>query len=452
MSAEHPDRAPAAAIETKRVSGMNVLLLTHGTAGDVHPFMAISLEMRRRGHDVTLMANPYFRRLVESHGIDFVPIGSEAEHIRTYERPDFWRPFEGTRTLGRHMAELLGPQYDAIEARHVPGETLLVASGAVFAARCAHDALRIPLATIILQPAVVPSAYETPIVAGFPSGLSRLPRFLKAPGIRAMEAFGDRLFRVKELNAFRSDRGLPPVRRVIRDWWLSPQLAVCLFPDWFAPRQPDWPDQIRHTGFPMADLKKEQQTLPADVATFLDGGDPPIVFTPGSAMMHGQAFVSALVEACRALGRRGMLLSPHGADWLGPPTDQFAHFDYVPFSLVLPRAAALVHHGGVGTLAQALRAGIPHLVMPMLVDQPDNAARLRRLGVGDWIKPSRFRGPAVARALDRLLHSPTVRQCCAETARRFDGVTPLEDTCDLIESLPDTHRATTLSPMTSSAI
>ena len=432
------------------VTVMKVLLLTHGTTGDMLPFIALSLEMRRRGHDVTMMANPYFRGLINSHGIELVPIGSEEEHIRTYESPDIWKPFECARTLGRHMAESLEPQYNAIKERHVPGDTLLVASGAVFGARCAHDDLGIPLATIVLQPAVVPSAYETPIVAGFPPVLSRLPRFLKMPGIRAMEVFGDHLFRVKALNAFRSQRGLEPVRRVIRDWWHSPQLVVCLFPDWFAPRQPDWPDHLHLTGFPMADLEKEQETLPPEVDDFLSRGDKPIVFTPGSAMMHGQAFCSALVEACKALGRRGMLLSPHGADWLGPPSDAFVRFDYVPLGLVLPHAAALVHHGGVGTLAQALRAGIPQLIMPMMVDQPDNAARLRRLGVGDWIKPRKFRGPAVTRVLDRLLSSPQVRQCCAVAARRFDGVTPVSDTCDLIESLADTRHpprlAQTLSP------
>jgi UDP:flavonoid glycosyltransferase YjiC (YdhE family) len=109
------------------------------------------------------------------------------------------------------------------------------------------------------------------------------------------------------------------------------------------------------------------------------------------------------------------------------------HSDYAPFSAVLPRAAALVHHGGIGTSAQALAAGRPQLVMPMTFDQPDNAARLQRLGVGRSLPPERFRGAAVARELGALLESAAVTRRCADIARRFDGIDPVGRTCQVIE-------------------
>lgn len=110
------------------------------------------------------------------------------------------------------------------------------------------------------------------------------------------------------------------------------------------------------------------------------------------------------------------------------------HAEYAPFGSLVPRAAALVHHGGVGTLAQALRAGCPQLVMPMAFDQPDNAVRLERLGVGRYLRPSRFTGMAVARELDALLGSEDVVRACRSVAGRFVGIDPVAQTCDLIEA------------------
>jgi UDP:flavonoid glycosyltransferase YjiC (YdhE family) len=118
---------------------------------------------------------------------------------------------------------------------------------------------------------------------------------------------------------------------------------------------------------------------------------------------------------------------------------------YIPFSQLLPRAAALVHHGGIGTTAQALAAGIPQLVMPMSHDQADNAARIERLGVGRSLVPRRFQAPAVARLLDELLNSTAVATCCREVAQKFHGVDPIADACRLIEETVP-HPALTVTP------
>ena len=109
------------------------------------------------------------------------------------------------------------------------------------------------------------------------------------------------------------------------------------------------------------------------------------------------------------------------------------HAVYAPFSAVLPRSAALVHHGGIGTAAQALAAGLPQLVMPMTFDQPDNAVRLARLGVARILLPERFSGLRVARDLEVLLGTNAVSRRAAEIARGFEGVDPVARTCDLIE-------------------
>jgi UDP:flavonoid glycosyltransferase YjiC (YdhE family) len=120
-----------------------------------------------------------------------------------------------------------------------------------------------------------------------------------------------------------------------------------------------------------------------------------------------------------------------------PPAlpDGIRHFEYVPFSQVFPRAAAVVHHGGVGTTAQALAAATPQLVMHMAHDQPDNAAHVLRLGVGRPISPKGFRGHRVAKALGELLQSPEVAKQCRAVAAKFHGADPLGGACHAIEAL-----------------
>jgi UDP:flavonoid glycosyltransferase YjiC (YdhE family) len=135
------------------------------------------------------------------------------------------------------------------------------------------------------------------------------------------------------------------------------------------------------------------------------------------------------------LKRRGLLLTRH-TDHLPPDLPPgVIHVPYAPFSELLPRCAALVHHGGIGTMSQALAAGVPQIIQPMSHDQPDNAERVTRLGVGAELPVKKFRGPRVAETLRTLIESPDVAAKCKVVAERFVNARPIEQTCDLIEGL-----------------
>jgi UDP:flavonoid glycosyltransferase YjiC (YdhE family) len=191
---------------------------------------------------------------------------------------------------------------------------------------------------------------------------------------------------------------------------------------------------VRLTGFPLYD-ERGVTAPPSGLDAFLDACDPPLVFTPGSAMRHGEPFFAAAVDACERLNRRGVLLTryPEQLPRRLPPS--VTHFGFVPLSQILPRAAALIHHGGIGTTAQGLANGVPQLIMPLSHDQPDNAARVQRLGVGDSLKLKRFTGPNVDRKLRPLLESEAVRRSCRDVTSRFVGVDAIAQTCDLLEGL-----------------
>jgi UDP:flavonoid glycosyltransferase YjiC (YdhE family) len=236
-----------------------------------------------------------------------------------------------------------------------------------------------------------------------------------------------------ELNAFRRQIGLSPVDRILTRWGHSPQMVIGLFPAWFAAPQPDWPPHTHLTGFPLFEEDGEVEMAP-EVQAFLAAGEPPIVFMPGSLMKYADRFFETAVQATQFLKQRAILLSRSTRQIPKNLPDTIRHFDYVPFQRLLPHAKLLVHHGGVGTCAQALQAGIPQLIHPMAYDQLDNAWRLRKLGIGDWIKPKDWHKPILTEKLTALTTDSQVREQCQLIALKFNETAPLMETCKLIES------------------
>jgi len=206
-----------------------------------------------------------------------------------------------------------------------------------------------------------------------------------------------------------------------------------LWPHWFFPRQGDYPEQVRLGGFVQYD-ESDHISLDPDLVTWLKAGDKPIAFTPGSAMLFGESFFQAAADACVRLKRRGLLLTRHAEQIPKDLPDTVRHVSFAPFGQLLPHCGALVHHGGIGTTAQGLQAGLPMLVMPMSHDQFDNAAICKRLGVADWLSRRKFTARRVANKLDRLLRSPDVAASCARVADLASRDRAADAVCDLLET------------------
>jgi len=408
---------------------VRILIYAMGSAGDVHPFTGIGRALQARGHEVILLTSAYFEDLVRRAGLEFRALGTVEDFERVQGDPHLWHPLKAFPSIVRNA---VNPSYgmilDAAKELHQPGNTLIVASSLAWGAFAARDLLDIPLVSVHLAPALFTSAHRGPVMHGtLPNGA---PRWMKALQWWGAGKVVDRHV-LPELNRFRKQHGLPPVKGMLRAWH-SPDRVISLFPDWYAPPQPDWPEQTRLTGFPMFD-EAGLRELPADLEDFLNAGDPPIVFTPGSAMDRGQSFFIEAVEAVRLLGKRGILLSKFTDTIPAKLPPEIRHYSFIPLSQVLPRTAALVYHGGIGTCAQALQAGIPQLVMPMAHDQLDNLSRVRDLGVGDGLHPWQFKGPRIAAVLGRLLGDAGVRQRAKEVSGRFRVKEWIDESCRLIE-------------------
>jgi UDP:flavonoid glycosyltransferase YjiC (YdhE family) len=238
----------------------------------------------------------------------------------------------------------------------------------------------------------------------------------------------------RPLNEFRASLGLAPVDRWLDRWLHSPQCVIAFFPEWYAPPQSDWPPNTHQVGFPLWDAAGGVDAQPG-LREFLESGTPPLIFTPGSAASTMQRYFRESVEAVRRLGLRAMLVT-NFPDQL--PRDLpigVKAFGYLPFSEVVPHAALMVYHGGIGTLAQTIGAAVPHLVVPSAHDQFDNAWRIGQLGLGRSIPQTRYRAARAAKEIDAILHDAAVRERCRESAGRIDSAGALRRACDLIERL-----------------
>jgi UDP:flavonoid glycosyltransferase YjiC (YdhE family) len=410
--------------------------MTLGSHGDVHPFVGIGRALHQRGHRVTFATNGFFEPLAQRAGLDaFHELGTADEYRLLAKSDDLWHRKKGFKVVFDSVSKGLAQVYD-VAAAYMQGhpEGVVVGSSLCLGARVAQDKLKFPMATVHLSPALLRSAIDTPKFPGL-----FLPQWLP-PAVRAgIFWVGDRLavdpIVCPELNRFRASKGLEAIHRPLYRWWHSPDRVIGLWPDWYAAPQRDWPEQTVLAGFPLFD-EKGFEPLPAKLVEFLKAGEKPIAFTPGSAMWRGDSFFAASAEACRILGKRGVLLSRHSDHIPRQLPAGVIHVEYAPFSELLPHVAALVHHGGIGTTSQALSAGVPQLVMAMSHDQPDNANRLRRLGVGGAIDPEKYRGPAIAKALARLLNSADVKAACESVVQKFSGNDSMGRVCELIEALP----------------
>ena len=414
----------------------HVLVVAVGTAGDLYPFLRIARELVARGHRVTLLGVEAHAAIVACAGVPFRGMGSEAQYRATLDHPDVWHARKGFKVLWggmRDHADALPHHVATLPA----GEPLamlahpLALAGAALARTIRPD-MRVVAAW--LAPANLRTVHDPLTI-----GPLRIPRGIPPAWRRWLWRHVDaRLVdpvAVADINATHARYGLPPIRHFIEHLQDVADANLTLFPPWFAATPPDWPRPLAEGVFALHDPHVRAE-LPPELERFLVGGDAPLVLTPGSGNRQARRWLARAVEAARRLDRRAILLTPHREQVPAPLPPGMLWLPYVPLNVLLPRAAALVHHGGIGTTAEALRAGVPQVIVPLAYDQFDNAARVEALaaghGVGGGAQGARPR--ALAAALRRLLASDAIRTGCARSAG-LAAADERHDLCGQVEAL-----------------
>jgi rhamnosyltransferase subunit B len=421
------------------VNPKRILLTTLGSLGDLHPYIAVGLGLRERGHAVTIATSEIYRGKVEGEGLGFAPVRPDMSRI--IDDPEIMRRTVHPRTGTAYvMRELFLPWLEQsfedtlAAAGHAD---LIVGHPIAFATPTVAEYLKKPWVSVALQPSALLSVYDPPVISGAPL-LTTL--FKLGPGV---VRFFFRLVKSATrrwgapLNELRSRLGLRPLRDPLLFGMYSPYGTQAWFSAMLARPQSDWPEQTAVTGFAFYDKLEPGQSLSPGLARFLDAGPAPVVFTLGSsAVFDAGEFYAESLAAARKAGRRAVLLIGPGVRNIPatPVPDTVFVAEYAPYSELLPRAAATVHQGGIGTTAQALRAGRPMIVVPWSHDQPDNAMRVKKLGVARVIPRGRYRADRAARELNLLLTDEyaVAAQVTAGAIARENGVAAA---CDGLEAL-----------------
>ena len=408
-----------------------ILVTTFGSLGDLHPYLALALELKRRGHRPVVATHDTYRRRAEALGLEFAAIRPSYEQfgdpaVVLREAMDERRGSEVV--LHKLVLPFIRQSRDDLLAA-ARGADLVVDHALTFASPLVTEALRIPRVSSTLQPFAMFSAYDPPVAPAVP-WLSALRALGPLPW-RVLWALGRATTRhwFREVDAMRAEMKLPARREHPMLEGTSRELHLALFSRELGRPQPDWPASTVQTGFPIHDRGESGEGLSPALATFLERGEAPLVFTLGSAAVAAaDGFYPAAAAAARALGRRAVLLT--GLEGMNPVPGVPGVEDapagspvvtagYAPHSELMPRAAAIVHQGGVGTTAQAMLAGRPMLVVPFSHDQPDNAARCARLGIARTLARWRVSAAAFVRELSLLLADPATAARAAAVAERM---------------------------------
>jgi len=391
-----------------------ILLASWGSYGDVYPYIGLAFALKDRGHHPVLATAEFYRGLIEPLGFEFHPLGPMIDPSDDATIARVLDPVRGADALVR---EILLPSLDADYAAldHAAQQAdLMVTHPITFAAPIVAQAHRLPWVSTVLAPMSFFSATDPPVLAPAPY-LAALAGSGAWYGRMVRQLARASTYRwMKPVLDLRRRLGLPAGGHPLFEGQFSPTLTLALFSSVLASGQPDWPPNVVITG---SVFYNGPELLQPELEAFLDAGPPPVVFTLGSsAVAAAGRFYEESLGAARRLGVRAVLLT--GGFERNVPRDAASAETFVtdraPHQLLFPRAAAVVHPAGAGTLAQALRAGRPMLVVPHAHDQPDNAARVTRLGVARTVRQQRYRGPSVARELEQMLGDARVHARAGE--------------------------------------
>jgi UDP:flavonoid glycosyltransferase YjiC (YdhE family) len=380
-----------------------ILFTTFGSYGDLHPYMAIGLELHRRGHAVTIATSPSYAAKIASEGFAFHPVRPDVSLEDNALLAYVMDARHGSERVVRYLSSEVRASYeDTLPAARQAD--LMVTHPITFGAVLAAQKLGVPWISSVLAPISFLSAWDPPVPA--PSPWLIKARALGPGFMRFLWQLGKRNTRkwIQPVAGLRRELGLQDRGNALFEASHSPRMVLALFSPLLAEPQPDWPPETVVTGFPFFDRHHEQQPVASDFDRFLSDGPPPVVFTLGSSAVGAAGdFYRDSLQAVRKLGVRAVFLTgrhPQGLPETLPAG--VVAMPYAPHSEIFPRASVIVHQGGIGTTAQAMRSGHPMLVVPFAHDQFDNGERVRRRGAAEVVYRSRYNARTAEEALCRL--------------------------------------------------
>jgi UDP:flavonoid glycosyltransferase YjiC (YdhE family) len=418
-----------------------ILFTTFGSYGDLYPYISVAKALSGIGHQPTIATSAVYREKVESEGIRFAPVRPDVSLDNREMMEHLFDQRHGSERVIRAFADVVRDTYaDTLEeARQTDA---IVTHPTTMASVLIAQQLRLPWISTVLAPISFLSAYDPPVPAPFPA-FTKLRIF--GPGVmRTGWNLAKRVSMdwVRPVTELRREIGLAPSSdHPIFEGANSPDLVLALFSHIMADPQPDWPKHTVLTGFPFYD--GPTQRLPAPIGEFLAKGPPPVVFTLGSSAVGAAgAFYSDSLEAVQRLQARAIFLTgshPQGLPKFLP--SNVLAWPYAPHAQVFEDASAIVHQGGIGTTAQALRSAHPMLIVPFAHDQFDNAERVRKLGAATVVPRSKYNARSAGNALRPLLQESSYAEAAGAAAAHIDAENGAETAAFAIDKYVGRNRS-----------
>lgn len=398
-----------------------IVLATFGSYGDLNPYIAIGVALRHLGAEVCVVAPEPYRGDILRHGLEFIPTRPEVDVEDTGLIGSVMNPWAGAEFLTRKLLmPALRESYEDLFAA-CEGADFLLSHVLVLAAPIVAEQKRIPWATAFLQPMVLFSAYDMPVIPPL-TGL----RYLRSLGPRFNKAVLRLLFTLsahwgQPVHQLRRDLGLPPGPNPLFDAYRSPFGNLALFAEVYASAQPDWPVQTELCGFPFLDEDLGGTALQPETDEFTRAGARPVVFTLGSAAVRiAHEFIRRVIEISGRLRERAIIVIGEQASERDlHPTKDVLLVPSLPYFEVFPRASVIVHSGGIGTTAHALRAGVPQIIVPFAHDQFDNADRIARLHCGINAGSRRISSTRLTKYIQRAITDTSYTSAAENIADRI---------------------------------
>ncbi len=413
-------------------------MTTFGSLGDLNPFIALARGLQIRGFQPVIATSAYHRDAVRGAGIAFHPVRPDLDPEDKDLLYRAMHPRRGTEVILRDIVfPSLRDTYTDLDA-FLRNTDVLITHSISYAGHIAAEKRGLAWISVVLAPIVFLSAYDMPVLQGFPFQIymgslkpatNRLLIKVIKPVTRGW---------CRPVRRLRKDLGLAPGKHPIFEGQYSPHLVLSMFSSVLAQPRPDWPINNCVTGYGFYDATEEHNELSPELERFIKAGSAPVVFALGSVAVYTAGnFFQMAAEAADMLKRRAVLVV--GKDTENPPVEglppNMIAVDYVPYSKLFPKAAAIVHQGGIGTTGQALQAGKPTLVVPFAHDQPDNARRLERLGISKTLPLKRCSAGAMARVLEELLADADAIDRAEQIGQKVRSEDGVAVACKAIEAL-----------------
>lgn len=426
---------------------MLFLFSLHGTKGDILPFLQIAKTLQEAGHEIQFVVNEYFFDLLQKHQIPALSSGEKDRYLDFHADQRVWDIKTDALAIG--FDKLIGPTIVqsfriACDLAENSSEICVIGNepnfnGAIWAA----ELLNLKRVSVFLWPRCINSSESPPAPLNWyiPNWFSRSAKIGFANTVYSR---GKNYTRRKNyflaLNRLRKERGLAPFPDLGHEAIFSRDgLKIGLFPSWFGLPAPDWPANFNLLGFPELPETKDNQIEIFERFVLQHGA--PVLFTSGTGVSDTQAIFAEGLEACARLRLPALLIGGSAKGIQRPASIPVLHLDYLDFGYAFPKCRAVVHHGGIGTFAEALRARVPQLMRPLSFDQPDNADRAQLLGIAARIPPKKFKAKRVASELSKLIESHSTRESIEFYADLMSQRDTTKEAVDLINSYvsqPDT--------------